>query len=279
MGKLELRSVQKVKQIIQNLKAGRLEIEGASPLSKLGEVQIKESARIWDFVKIAKQRQVGSHNQALRRSVLDPILNSFSKDSIVLDAGCGEEEKYTGKKKLLIGVDLSEATLNRNKKVDVKICADVCAMPVERESIDRIVSFSLLEHLECPELFFKEVSRVLRQKGEAVILTENLYGYKNMIASFLLRLGLVTFAWKKLNGTNFPYTYGLYYRANTKWKIKRLAKSTGLSIKKVSYFGAVPHFFYPYPALCFLAFLYDQLLGVLHLNIFKNCMVLVLQKE
>ena len=47
---------------------------------------------------------------------------------------------------------------------------DAHAIPFKKESLDNIVMFDVLHHLAAPAVFFREVERVLRAKGRAIMM-------------------------------------------------------------------------------------------------------------
>jgi ubiquinone/menaquinone biosynthesis C-methylase UbiE len=123
------------------------------------------------------------------------IKNSSAKNSTILDAGGGTgrwvgmmSQKYKSK---LILYDLSEDMLNvaRNKKSlrDIGdrleiIQGDIQDMSkVESSSVDYITSiYNPVSFVKSPILFFKEVKRILKRGGIAMIMGQ---GFTNAIAS------------------------------------------------------------------------------------------------
>lgn len=136
-----------------------------------------------------------SDREALRLNdqadTLENILHSdtvFSKDSLVLEAGCGvgAQTKIIATKNPdsnFISVDLSEDSLSEAKEMikssginNVELRqADVYNLPFKDGIFDSIVICFVLEHLHNPIQALDELKRVLK-KGGAVIVIEGDHG-------------------------------------------------------------------------------------------------------
>jgi len=114
---------------------------------------------------------------------------------IVLDAACGEG--YGGDIILsmpyitsYIGIDISDSALYQankyfKKEAGIFIQADCQKAPIKTNSIDTIISFETLEHLDNPEKVVAEFSRIIKDNGlfigsvpsiEQEQIIEQLYG-------------------------------------------------------------------------------------------------------
>ena len=65
---------------------------------------------------------------------------------------------------------------NRNLGEELVKQGDVCTLDVADNSVDVIVSLQVIEHLYEPEIFIKEVYRVLKPGGVFMFTTPNLQG-------------------------------------------------------------------------------------------------------
>lgn len=99
----------------------------------------------------------------------------------VLDIGCGEGrgmDLLMKNAQSFTAVDKNPIVLGelRKKYPDSKfIEANIPPLSMfEDESFDTVVSFQVIEHIEDDELYVKEISRVLRPGGKAVITTPNI---------------------------------------------------------------------------------------------------------
>ena len=98
---------------------------------------------------------------------------NMSKGQILLEPGCGRCDHLHHFRELglnVLGMDLSNESLDFAEDIDVKICnLESEQMPYEDNSIDIIYSKSFIEHLDCPDNFLKESHRVLKPGG--ILLT------------------------------------------------------------------------------------------------------------
>lgn len=108
------------------------------------------------------------------------VLN-IVKDKVVLDiaSGSGYGTKLMSKNaKRVIGVDYSKDAIRYAKthyKADniTYLTGDAHQLPVEEKSIDVVISFETIEHLDKPDKFLQEVKRVLKRNGIFVVSTPN----------------------------------------------------------------------------------------------------------
>jgi ubiquinone/menaquinone biosynthesis C-methylase UbiE len=112
-----------------------------------------------------------------RRSMLERM-GPLPSHPVVVDLGCStgyllEDLGAKHPDALLTGVDLVAAGLrkaHRNVPNARLLQADVCALPLEDESSDAVVSANLLEHVPADERALAETFRILRPGGRAVIV-------------------------------------------------------------------------------------------------------------
>lgn len=106
---------------------------------------------------------------------------TYIKDKSVLDLGCGSgygaKILSTNAKKVL-AIDKSKDTIEfaknnfGNEKVEF-ICANVLETGINYNSVDVVVCFEVIEHLETPDLLIMEIKRVLKKDGLLIISTPN----------------------------------------------------------------------------------------------------------
>jgi ubiquinone/menaquinone biosynthesis C-methylase UbiE len=78
-------------------------------------------------------------------------------DTVILDIGCGQEKMPNS-----IGVDI-----RRTKGADV--VADIQHLPFKNSSVDKILCYQLLEHVENLIIVMEEIWHVLKPQGEVII--------------------------------------------------------------------------------------------------------------
>jgi SAM-dependent methyltransferase len=108
----------------------------------------------------------------------------FAAGKRVLDIACGEGYGSAGLVAAgaasVIGVDVSPEACEHARtcyKIDARV-GTAEAIPIPDTSVDVVVSFETIEHLQQPVIFIKECHRVLAPGGALIISTPNLTVYK-----------------------------------------------------------------------------------------------------
>jgi len=131
-------------------------------------------------------KSYGSIEHLHRYSVIQNLLKS---DMTVLDVACGEgygTSMISAKVKKVYGVDISaEAISHASDKYKTSniefIQASALEIPLPDRSIDLIVSFETLEHLEDHDMMLSELKRILKNEGTLVISTPDKNNYEKDI--------------------------------------------------------------------------------------------------
>lgn len=104
---------------------------------------------------------------------------NFISGKCVLDIACGEGYGTAALAKAgassVIGVDISDIACKnaiRNYGVDARV-GSATEIPLADSSVDIVVSFETIEHIDSPDRFISECYRVLRPNGMAIISTPN----------------------------------------------------------------------------------------------------------
>jgi len=121
------------------------------------------------------------------KSLVDP-------SSVVVDVGCGrgmygedpvavrrENRILKGRCAKVIGIDVDPVG-ESNPYIDEFRRIENAQWPLENESVDVVVSDCVLEHIEDPEAYFAECSRVLKPGGYLCIRTANANSYIGLIS-------------------------------------------------------------------------------------------------
>lgn len=122
-----------------------------------------------------------------------------------------------------IGIDIEP--LQRPDWYSGVVQADICVSPFKNQSFNTIIAGELLEHLEEPHQFFREVYRLLKTGGKLIVSTPNANSIIITIANWF--------------GIRLPKTHKNEY---TKRIVELMGKENGF--KKVKLIGLTSLFFF-----------------------------------
>jgi ubiquinone/menaquinone biosynthesis C-methylase UbiE len=175
-----------------------------------------------------------------------------------LDMGCGHqllpEWRKEAEIKLLklssevIGVDLDVRSLKQHRSFTSLVCADAASLPFRERQFDLVTANMVVEHLEVPEIQFREIERILKSGGRFVFHTPNERSYI-VWCSKLLPDRVKRILVRILEGRGAEDVFPTYYRANTVAKIKELCDTTGLELEDVELIRNTPLFNFVPPLL------------------------------
>lgn len=119
--------------------------------------------------------------------------HEVNKNALVLDLGCGDGEMtmvFANKircKKRVIGLEGIRALILEAKKrgLDCRWANLEEKIPYASETFDVIISHFSLEHLLNIDGFLSEIRRILKPQGYAVLATDNLSSWANIVAMIL----------------------------------------------------------------------------------------------
>lgn len=190
------------------------------------------------------------------------ILDHIGPESVVLDAGCGQNapvlQKLVGFGKYLIGIDVCELH-KAEKSVFYLLKSNLQTISLKDNSVDLVISRSVLEHIRNPEEAYREIYRILKPGGYFIFLTPNFYDYASLIAK-LIPNRFHSRIVKLTEGRDEHDTFPTYYRSNTGRDIKKLAKITGFQVTQINYLGQYPSYFMFNPILFIFGTVYDKMI-------------------
>jgi ubiquinone/menaquinone biosynthesis C-methylase UbiE len=178
----------------------------------------------------------------------------------ILDAGCGDGSILFALKKhfdiLLIGADFSEVALANADKNSIRNGtsiethkADTRNLPFLENSIDKIFSLGVVEHLDDPEVAVKELARCLKPNGVLVLMTPNKFSF-GRIDRLVKRFFCL---WK----------FG-YQDEFSPLELSAMILKSGLTIQKID---VVKRKRFKNDSTAFkLIFIFDSLIGAFHSN-------------
>jgi len=233
--------------------------------------------------KILKEKFYGRGWTHPYRTYEQAILDYIGPGSVVLDVGCGRTapvlQKLVGYGKYLIGIDVCELHKAEENDSLSLIKSDLQTISLRDNSVDVVISRSVIEHVENPEKAYREIHRILKPGGHLICLTPNDYDYASLIAKlipnrFHSRIVRLT------EGRNEDDTFPTYYRSNTGRDIKKLAKITGFQVTRIDYLGQYPSYFMFNPILFVLGTVYDKILCKFDiLKYLRGWILVVLKKQ
>jgi SAM-dependent methyltransferase len=105
---------------------------------------------------------------------------------VILDLGCGQRScvplDLEGRPGLRVGLDL-ERSFASNPALDSFVVASAESLPLRPACVDVVLSSFLLEHLARPHEALREVARVLKPGGHAILWTSNRLNYAIALSS------------------------------------------------------------------------------------------------
>jgi len=216
-----------------------------------------------------------------RDSLFDEtVLPVLAPTHTILDAGCGDTllllRRYGPRSAFGVGVDVVRPSARVSERTAVTL-GDLSQLPFRNEVFDFVVSRSVVEHLENPNAVFNELRRTLKRGGRLILTTPNKYYYSCLVA------GLTPFRWKDrymrwMFGQDGYHHFPVFYRANTRAALRRLASRAGLRITCIRAIRHYPLYLLFSPLLFRLGMLYDWLITWLRLDSLQSNWLVVMER-
>jgi SAM-dependent methyltransferase len=208
-------------------------------------------------------------------------LKYINKKTVLLDAGAGSGylpqmnfKDVVGK---AIGVDPSVEVKNNPflHESHIGFCND---MPfLESNSIDVAVSNNVLEHVEEPNTFLKEVQRVLKPGGLYVVKTPNIYHYMALISTITPNWFHVFY--NKLRGVPAEDIFPTQYKINCKKDLYDHAKKAGFTVQEFRLVEGRPEYLRIFAPFYLVGIVYEKIVNMFNLSQLKIVYFAVLKKE
>jgi len=130
-----------------------------------------------------------------RDNVLKSWLSTVDRDALVLDVGCNDRwpVDFLPKSINYIGLDYLSKSSGYSSCVD--LYGDAQRLPLADRSVDVVVLFDVLEHVECKDRALAEVFRILKEHGEVLIQVPFIYPIHDAPSDFTR---LTEFGWCKV---------------------------------------------------------------------------------
>jgi 2-polyprenyl-3-methyl-5-hydroxy-6-metoxy-1,4-benzoquinol methylase len=103
----------------------------------------------------------------------------------VLDAGCGGRLSFDlPPDATLTGIDISEESARRNKRITQIIIGDLQYHPLPAKSFDVVICCDVLEHLPRPELALASLFNATKDDGIVILELPNVLSLKGLVTKF-----------------------------------------------------------------------------------------------
>ena len=209
------------------------------------------------------------------------ILEQLDSSKTLLDIGAGrggtQHMNFKGIAGHVIGTDLDPVVLT-NPQIDRAVHnEDGSLTGVDDNSVDIVVSKDVLEHVATPEIFFNEVSRVLKPGGIFMAKTPNGFHYVTLGA----RMTPLWFHkwYNEKRGRKSHDTFPTTYLCNSKRALKKWARLSGMELVQLDYEEGRPEYLRFNGLTYLIGFIYERAVNILRLNGLKVSLYLTMQKK
>ncbi len=155
---------------------------------KNNNIKINNQDYYDQFAKTYENKRNKGYHKMIDDLEISIVLENINKNSEVLEVGCGTGlilKEITKKTKKAVGIDLSENMLLKAKERNLEVYkSDAQNMPFEDNSFNVVYSFKVLAHIENIEETLKEIKRVLKPNGIAILEFYNKYSMRTLIKKF-----------------------------------------------------------------------------------------------
>jgi SAM-dependent methyltransferase len=158
--------------------------------------------------------------------------------------------------RLAVGVDLEEMEGAGPRARGVR--SDIGALPLRDGVFDVVALRSVSEHLSDPATAFREMARVLRPGGAAIILCPNKWYYSSILGR-LVPESAAPRVLELIFGRNVYDNFKTYYRANTRRQVRHLAAQAGLVMERALPCEHPPDYLKLFPALFRVGVAWDRI--------------------
>jgi 2-polyprenyl-3-methyl-5-hydroxy-6-metoxy-1,4-benzoquinol methylase len=139
-------------------------------------------------MKLDRDYWIKYYEKVMRRRHIT-LFNSYLKDrsGTLLVVGCGTGDfikPVLSHFELVLGIDILAESLfiaNKSGILAIRGCLNH-TFPFVKENVDLVLADQVIEHIINRDIFVREMYRVLKHGGSAIISTENLSSWNNVLA-------------------------------------------------------------------------------------------------
>lgn len=216
-------------------------------------------------------------NTIFRAVVFQNLDRNFRMLDLGAGAGIVKQMNFKGMVAMVCGVDPDKRS-SQNPYIDEFKVGTGDKIPYSDGTFDIVIANNVLEHIENPEIVFKEAWRVLKSGGLFLSKTPNKWHYVALIARGTPHW-FHGFA-NSLRGRDSEDTYPTVYKANTYVSIKSYAEKAGFKVREIRYVEGRPEYLRLTPFTYVLGWLYERIVNALSpLVRFKVIIISVLEKK
>ena len=164
-------------------------------------------------------------------------------EGVVLDVGCGrgaglQEDPVPWRRDLrilrgrcarVIGIDVDPDAASNSGLDEFHLLQSGGGWPIPDASIDLIISDFVLEHVDRPMEYFKEVFRVLKPGGFYCARTSNRIGYVGLFARLIPNHRHVHVIRRVQEDRKSVDVFPTSYRVNTVWALRHALQQAGMN--------------------------------------------------
>jgi len=157
----------------------------------------------------------------------------------ILDNGCGSAlmaRQLANMGYRVTGSDISEELLRLVPKTDnlELVACDSGSLPFKSSEFDYVICSEVLEHLKETAPAIREIRRVLKDDGLAIISVPNLFCYDSLEGNYGLvskPIGVANLILRRIGKAPiYPYGHNTHLHKMFPWQWKRLLESCGLEV-------------------------------------------------
>lgn len=204
-----------------------------------------------------------------------------------LDLGCGhqllpewrlaEEKELIAKARSVVGLDYDLPSLVKHRSIETKVQGSATELPFVENFFDVVTANMVVEHLDNPQVQFREISRILKPGGLFIFHTPNEFGHFSMMRKIVPDFAVKRLS-KLLDGRESEDVFEVRYKSNNRRAIEKLGAETGFEIDKIK-MVSTDAVFAVVPLLAVIELIWIKMLMADSLKSLRTNIIAVLRKK